>query len=484
MSSLFFRGEDHAIMLKEEPTRKVMLLLKKFIIFKIFLSLMLTLPLSPTLAKDSAIEAKGIELRVGLSTSARSASFSSDGGLIIICGGRKIYKDGKIELTLEGSSIRIDNLKVSEKLTILPASRGLLSYNSKPYRGRFEIIPNSRGLTIVNVVNVEEYLYGVLGAEIPSSWPMEALKAQAVVSRTYAIANLGKHRANGFDLCASVHCQGYGGVSSEDPKLKRAVDETRGEILTYRGEIAKVFYHSDSGGFTLSAKSAWGEDLPYLKSLKEDFYQETSSPYSSWKLEIPSTKLMELLNDIGLDVGPPKDILITKKDEFGFRALSLKIVGSKGAVEIPATRFRQLIGFTTLRSTAFTISKKEPLERVRKANQRETQNEAPDIEKPKKRRNVNVRELLAKGLSYDEIILILAEAYGIIERDVAPKDEVSKEIIFPSKPDERVFIFEGRGWGHGVGMSQWGAKLMAERGKSYTQILEFYFPGTKIEKKR
>lgn len=432
------------------------------------------------IAKTTPINAKDIEIKVGLAIRAREAIFLSDAPMTVVEGSKILLKERKLWVTCANGMAKINDVPFKREISITPAGGAFIHYNGKPYRGRFGIILKEGGLTIINLLSIEEYLYGVLGAEISPSWPFEALKAQAVVSRTYALNNMGRHGSKGFDFCTENHCQGYRGVSCEDPILNKAVDATRGEVLTYNGVIAKVFYHSDSGGYTASARSVWGEDIPYLKGVREDFYHENGSPYKRWRLEIPATKLAELLSDAGYDVGIPKDIKVSKRDEFNFRAISVKITGTKDSIEIPASRFRQILGYNMLRSTAFEVSSKGST--IRSEPVRETTKNEEEY-KPKKRRYVNVRELLERGLSYDEIILILAEAYGIIERDVTPRDERPREIIrIPSEKDDLIFVFEGRGWGHGVGMNQWGARTLAERGKSYIEIIKFYFPGISIKK--
>lgn len=452
-------------------------------------SLILAIFFISTIAIKPALSSfKGVDIRVGLATGVRFAVFSSDREIQALIGTKRVFEGNRIEVYSDGDCIRIGNGRYRGPITITPSKGGFISYNDRPYRGRFEVVPKERGLTVINILPLEEYLYGVLKAEVSPSWPFEALKAQAVVSRTFALSNLGRHSREGFDLCAKVHCQGYLGLTGEDPTLNRAVDATRGEVLTYNGSIAKVFYHSDSGGYTASSKSVWGEDIPYLKGKREDFYNDCDSPHKHWSLELPSSKLVEILCENGFEIEAIKDIVITKRDEFSFRALALRIIGTNGSIELPATRFRQMIGYSLLRSTAFNVRKKgASLGKKTKEETPQSSQESKQLSKEERwarARNINVRELLAKGLTYDEIILILAEAYGILERDVAPQDEKLKEKVeFKAKEGETVFVFEGRGWGHGVGMSQWGAKTLAEKGQTYIDILRFYFPETQIQRR-
>lgn len=441
-----------------------------------------------TAVKTTPINAKDTEvlIKVGLAIGEKEAVFLSDAPMTIAEGNKVILKGRKLQIACINGTAKVNDITFKKKISITPAMGSLIRYNGKPYRGSFEVIPKGNGLTIINLVSIEEYLYGVLKAEISPSWPFEALKAQAVVSRTYALNNIGRHSSQGFDLCAGNHCQGYKGLSSEDPILNKAVDATKGEVLAYNGTLAKVFYHSDSGGCTTSSKYVWGRDIPYLKGRKEEFYASCNSPYKHWKLELPSSKLVEILSENGIEIEDIKDLAITKRDNLSFRALTIRIIGSKRSIEIPATRVRQMIGYSLLRSTAFDILKKKANEK-REGKAKPSNLYPPKLSKEERRaraRSINIKELLAKGYSYDDIILILAEAYGILERDVAPQNEQpQEEISFEAKDGESIFIFEGRGWGHGVGMSQWGAKTLAEKGKSYTEILQFYFPGTEIKRR-
>lgn len=448
-------------------------------ISSLFLIFILMIAIKPTLAIP-----RDIEIRVGLSINEREATFFSNSPMTALEGAKTLAKEKELRVTVMGGIGKVNKSTFENKLTIIPSKGNLIYYNGRPYRGRFEIILKGNSFNVINVLSVEEYLYGVLKKEVPPSWPFEALKAQAVVSRTYALSNIGRHSLQGFDLCAGIHCQGYGGVSSEDPILNKAVDATRGEVLTYNGSLAKVFYHSDSGGYIASAKSVWGEDIPYLKEKREDFYNDCDSPHRHWRLELPSSKLTEILCENGFGIGKIKDIVITKRDAFSFRALTLRIIGTEGSINLPATRLREMIGYSILRSTAFDISKREPSSKGKPKEESPPPPQMSREEKWARARNINVRELLAKGYTYDDIILILAEAYGIIRRDVAPEGEKPKEeTLFPVKEGEIVFVFEGKGWGHGVGMSQWGAKTLAEKGKSYIEILQFYFPETKLERR-
>lgn len=137
----------------------------------------------------------------------------------------------------------------------------------KWYRGILRIINKNNSLTVINDICIENYIQGVLPAEMPSSWAKEALKAQAIAARTYAIANYGKHAAKGFDLVDTQMDQVYDGIKAETEASNLAVLETEGIVLTYNNKPISAMYSSSAGGQTKSAKKSFGNDIPYLQSV-------------------------------------------------------------------------------------------------------------------------------------------------------------------------------------------------------------------------
>ena len=147
-------------------------------------------------------------------------------------------------------------------------SSSYICIKQKWYKGTIHIINNNGNMTGINDVGIEDYVRGVTPAEMPSSWNMEALKAQAIAVRSYAIANLGKHASQGFDLLDSTMDQVYNGVLAETSATNQAVEETKGLVLTYNNKIISTMYSASAGGQTKSALQAWGNDIPYLQSVK------------------------------------------------------------------------------------------------------------------------------------------------------------------------------------------------------------------------
>lgn len=155
----------------------------------------------------------------------------------------------------------------SDNVVLKPAQGGFISAKNRWYRGYLIIQNKNKKLTVINDVNLEDYIKGVVPSEMPSGWELEALKAQAIAARSYALANLGKRASLGYDLKDTPEDQAYGGASSETSKTNRAVDETSGLVLTYNYKVVSAFYSASAGGQTVSAKEAWGNDVPYVRSV-------------------------------------------------------------------------------------------------------------------------------------------------------------------------------------------------------------------------
>lgn len=155
----------------------------------------------------------------------------------------------------------------SDNVVLKPAEGGFISAKNRWYRGHLIIQNKNKKLTVINDVDLEDYIKGVVPSEMPSGWELEALKAQAIAARSYALANLGKRASFGYDLKDTPEDQAYGGASAETTKTNRAVDETSGLVLTYNYKVVSAFYSASAGGQTVTAKEAWGNDVPYVRSV-------------------------------------------------------------------------------------------------------------------------------------------------------------------------------------------------------------------------
>lgn len=300
-----------------------------------------------------------------------------------------------------------DMIKLNGRLKELPVTvypRGEFIYiDGRPYRGSIEIAEGRGGLMVINELNLESYVTGIINNEISSKWPTDVIKTQAVIARTYAVFNREKRARNKYHVEGTVMGQVYGGAASEDPVAKKAVMDTAGEILTFGGEPALTVYHSNAGSMTEASSEVWANDYPYLRSVKSPFDEEAPQYY--WELPIHSGVFAAYLRKAGHQIGAPVEVEIIERTLAG-RVKAAVIRDSDGAfIKISGEDLRKAVGYSGLKSTLFEVSKTEDL-----------------------------------------------------------------------------FVFKGRGSGHGVGLSQWGAKGMAEEGYSYREILKHYYPGTDLVK--
>lgn len=174
-----------------------------------------------------------------------------------------VAKNNKMAIKIDGEFKEID----SDRIVIKSGQDGFVSAKRRWYRGIL-IIQNRNGkLTVINDVDLENYLKGVIPSEMPTSWDVEAHKAQAIAARSYALANLGKRASKGYDLNDTPSDQAYGGASAENRGTTKAVNDTRGIVLTHNQKIISAFYTASAGGKTKSASAAWGGNVPYLRSV-------------------------------------------------------------------------------------------------------------------------------------------------------------------------------------------------------------------------
>jgi len=286
-----------------------------------------------------------------------------------------------------------------------PEGASTLILNGRKYRGVlvFHALAGGR-FDVVEYVNMDQYLYGVLPREVEPNWPLESLKAQAIVSRTFALSNKLTDTKERFDVSDGVMDQVYGGMSVESPASNRAVDETRGQVLEdSTGKPVQTFFHSSCGGHTELPEHVWrnANAGDAFGSVSDGFC--TEDPHFKWQLTISYSTIRARLKRVGIRLKDIKKITVVQKTESG-RAEFFGIQTAAGSTEVPGNKFRLALGPEALRSTLITNMK-------------------------------------------------------------AGKSSV---------------WFEGRGWGHGVGLCQWGARGRALAGQTSQQILETYYPRAKL----
>lgn len=333
--------------------------------------------------------------------------------IAIICGADSVFISGfKNQTKYNRQQITIN----SEFPQYFTAREEFVSVNNKRYRGNLKIQLNNGKIWVINVVNIEDYLKGVVPCEIGriSQTLHEAAKAQAVAARTYAWSHLNQYDNLGFDLYATIRDQVYKGVSCESELTNLAVEYTKGQILTYKGMPVEAKYHSTCGGRTADFNDAWpGNAPPYLKSIKCSYCSK--SPHFEWQKVLAKQdffgKVRTKLKSIGTSI--PADELIKNikliKNRKSKRVLKLIIITGKKEYTIPGYHIRTVFG----------------------------DNNDPG------------------GLLKSNLINLRSKGNNV--------------------------IIEGQGWGHGVGMCQFGAIEMSRQGKNYKRILYHYYSGTKIQ---
>ena len=338
-------------------------------------------------------------------------------------------------------------------ISIVPLE-GNIKINGKEYRGSV-LLTNVTGssMNVLNLISLEEYLYGVVPNEVPAKWHEEALKTQAVCARGFAVSNFNKHASLGFNVCATTNCQVYGGVSNEHEATTKAVDDTRGQVVFYEGEPIESLFYSSSGGHTANAKNVWGSSISYLSGVP-DPYEPEDSPRHSWSATLTLEEIEDALAARNINVGAVTE-LVCLNDETG-RAYELTIKGTEGTHTLTKTSTNSPFVSHGVISQKFTVI---PI-------------------------TTGGKQLYAVSSKGTKSI----GGYSVIYGNGKTKTIDSAFYMqTPYGPEPYVgggditgYTFSGGGWGHGVGMSQYGSMGMANAGFTYEEILAHYYPGTEL----
>ena len=351
---------------------------------------------------------QGPDLRIGLAAGQGSVTISpaagkgmarTDAGKSVSLAAGQSY-----DVRWQAGAFLVGREKLrGEILTIRPEAAEF-SLNGRRYRGSLELRHRGAGLTAVNIVPVDDYLLSVVPEEMPTDWPAEALKAQSVAARSFALKSRGRHAAEGYDLCTTTHCQLYKGIASEKTASTAAVRATRGEVLTYGGQPIEALFHTDSGGMTESSEDVWGNPIPYLRAVRD-----TPLGTMPWTKTVSKADLEKKLAAKGHAIGRLRAIELSplavgraaKDRTASGRVKAMTVTGTKGTATFSGNAWRSLLGL--------------------------------------------------------------------------------KSTLFSAKLTKDTVTFTGFGAGHGLGISQWGAKRLAETGKSYADILHHYYTGVTLQ---
>lgn len=327
---------------------------------------------------------------------------------------------------------------------------GNLTVNGKEYRGCVQILRTDiSDMTVINKVSMEEYLYGVVGREMSSSWEIEALKAQAVCAKNYAITNYNKFAKYGFNLCTTTVSQVYGGVSAESESVREAVDAVAGKMLMYDGSPAQTYFFATSGGHTADVKNVWGSSIPYLCGVEDPYEDPKTSGHYTWKAEKSADEIKAILENKGKDIGDIVNVEVTETDDAGY-VLEIVITGTSGTHTIKKSEARAFFG-SGIYSQNYTITAPEGNSVCIIGATGKTTKSVPTLVSVTGKLNTNLCILGANGVK----TTVKGGGNGN-------------------------YVFNGKGYGHGIGMSQNGARGMAKLGYTYDQILTHYYPGTYI----
>jgi stage II sporulation protein D len=342
------------------------------------------------------IPAQALELRVAIQKNVSSVKIGSSTTAVVKDNtGQKIGELSSMAALAaqpDEGKIVLDRLQGTE-ITIEPTNNGYVWIGDRWYRGTTHLVLNGSSITAINNVDLEQYLYSVVGAEAVSTWPIEALKAQAVAARSYALYKRKTESNNLYDLDTTISTQVYKGLDTEYTTTHQAVNSTAGQIMTYDNSVILAAFHSSSGGHTENVEDIWTSPLPYLRGVV-DYDQE--APVFEWNKDFLLDQFSGLL---GIGIGKIKTAIPEEVTPQG-RVVTMKIIGEKGETEVTGAKIRQVLD---LRSTLFRIQ--------------------------------------ANG---DRIVV------------------------------------HGRGFGHGLGLSQWGAYHLAKQGVYYNQILAHYYQNARL----
>jgi stage II sporulation protein D len=348
------------------------------------------------------------------------------------------------------------------------------------YRGGVIPYLNSSGrMNIINYVSTEDYLKGVIASEMYVSYEAEALKAQAVTARSFVLENVKKHASEGFSVCTTTHCQVYKGVSGENEKTSKAVDDTAVVLMYYNGSPVAGYYYANSGGHTENSEDVWSSYVGYLRG-KADPY----SPDDSWTVKLSKSQISDALSSRGL--GDIKSVTIDSVNDSGYVA-SLTVTGSISSYTITKDSVRSVFGSSNrLKSRLFTID-----------TEGGTLTSGNSVTVPESgamyvrtvngtaKAGQNIYVASSSGTSYVPLngLQVMNSAGSIKTADYTPAQTVSEgtgtTVIFNNDSD--VLIINGKGSGHGVGMSQTGAQAMALQGYTYEDILKFYYTDIEVK---
>ena len=364
---------------------------------------------------------------------------------------------------------KIYDLKNKDNFVVKTLDNRGIWVGQKRYSGKLEIFAIHNAILVVNVLGVEDYLSSVVGSEMPTKWPIEALKAQAIASRTYALKQKGNSL---YDIDSTNRNQVYRGLEARTYKTTKAVNSTKSLVMIYKNKLINSLFHSSSAGMTENSQDVWESKYPYLSSVK-DF--DKDNPKLRWQKRFSNEQLQKLFPRIGVI----KQIEILDITNTG-RVKNVKIQGENGSYQISGVNIRKRMN---LKST---------LIRFKLIEDKQTKS---DDENHKQSSTTSLEE---KPITYivkgGDSLFDIADQYNVTFNEIVALNSIADPsiininqiLLIPRNPvkdvpiQEKILVVSGYGSGHGVGMSQWGAKYMASKGLRAEEILKHFYRGVKI----
>ena len=338
---------------------------------------------------------------------------------------------------------------------------------SRRYRGRLQFLVRRGQVQVINHIGIETYLTSVVGSEMPHRWPLPALQAQAVAARTYALRQCGK--AGDFDVKASVSSQVYLGVESETPSTIEAVESTRSLVLVHAGRLINAVFHSSSGGATEPSGEVWRNQLPYLVSVAD---HDQHSPVHRWNKRFDD----DALRDLFRETGGVKRLQVLKTSSTG-RVRTARVQGPRGSLVLTGRELRKRLG---LKSTMVQFELINGSTESATASAIATAQTAPQAATQAAPPLIGLWQDSASGPDTS------SSSSGRLASLLPPPPLPPLNPSAFNQPRPRLRVGEvvlearGQGFGHGVGMSQWGAHGLALQGADFRQILLHYYRGAEI----
>ena len=368
--------------------------------------------------------------------------------------------------------------------------------NGIKYRNTFRVTRKiGSDFTFVNRVTMNEYLYGVVPKEMGVGWPKEAIKAQAIASKNYVLTSSTKYLNWGFDVCNTTSSQVYGGLTAEVSAINQAIDEITGVVATHGGKVVPLYFHAHSGGITDDSENVWNAELPYIRSTLDP--NSIGFPNTNWTVSLNKADIAQRLIAGGYNIGSLTQINILERFESG-RVYKLEFVGSNGKVTLEKDKIRSVLGSTVIKSLLFSFDEKTAVASLEQFGMGQTQT-AQETKSIQVVTDVPVVKLTQTGIYAEKVdanqIKVTENGNDRIEvldynalqnaQDIYSVQSVgSNPYLYKSTESIDIttnnVVFYGHGYGHGLGMSQWGAKKLAESGKTYIEILMFYFKDIQV----